>query len=513
VNGNPAISYYDNTNYNLKFLRADDVSGVAWPVAAVVDTGVQSGTVGQYSSQAIVNGNPAISYYDASSGDLKYIRATDANGTNWGTPVTLDSSGDVGRFTSLVVVNGCPAISYYDATNATNVTKRDLKYVRAADASGTSWGTPVTLDSTGIVGQYTSMAIVNGNPAISYYDSTNTELKYVRAGDVSGTSWGTPTTVTTVSASTVGQYTSMVVVNGNPAISYYDSTSGDLKYVRASDTNGSSWTSPLTLDFSGQVGTFTSMALINGNPAVSYFDESNGDLKYVRASDVSGTSWGTPKTVISPGIVGKYTSMMAISGKPAIAYYDDDNGDLKYVKAIDAGGTDWGTPVTVDSSGLVGQYASLVVVNGNPAISYFDVSNGNQKWASLIYGEDADADGLLDSWELAFWSAISGHGPLDDEDHDDIVNLLEFAFGLNPTVNNGSALPAPVAEGGYLTLTITKQPGITYEIQSTGSLPGSFSSANTITLLNDVSTLKVRDNVLMSVPGVRFMRVQVTVTQ
>jgi hypothetical protein len=227
------------------------------------------------------------------------------------------------------------------------------------------------------------------------------------------------------------------------------------------------------------------MVLINGNPAVSYFDESNGELKYVRASDVSGSSWGTPSmvTVTSSSIVGKHTSMATVSGKPALAYYDETNGDLKYVKAIDVDGTVWGTPVSVDSQGSVG------------------------------YGEDADEDGLLDSWELAYWPAISGHGPLDDEDHDDIVNLLEFAFGLNPTVNNGSALPAPVAEGGYLTLTITKQPGITYEIQSTGSLPGSFSSANTITLLNDVSTLKVRDNVLMSVPGVRFMRVQVTVTQ
>ena len=35
------------------------------------------------------------------------------------------------------------------------------------------------------------MAVVNGNPAISYYDNTNSDLKYVRASDTSGTSWGT----------------------------------------------------------------------------------------------------------------------------------------------------------------------------------------------------------------------------------------------------------------------------------------------------------------------------------
>jgi hypothetical protein len=177
----------------------------------------------------VVNGNPAISYYDGPNQDLKYVRASDASGTSWGTPVTLDSTGSVGEYTSLAVVNGNPAISYYDSTN------RDLKYVRATTTSGTlvgDWGTPVTLDSIGAVGLYTSLAVVNGNPAISYYDSTNRDLKYVRAATASGTlvgDWGTPVSLDTAISS--GEYTSLAVVNGNPAISYYDSTNRDLKWA------------------------------------------------------------------------------------------------------------------------------------------------------------------------------------------------------------------------------------------------------------------------------------------
>ena len=64
-------------------------------------------------------------------------------------------------------------IQALDATNG------DLKYVRASDPSGASWGVPVTPDSTGDVGLYTSLAVVNGNAAISYYYSTNRHLKYV----------------------------------------------------------------------------------------------------------------------------------------------------------------------------------------------------------------------------------------------------------------------------------------------------------------------------------------------
>jgi hypothetical protein len=42
------------------------------------------------------------------------------------------------------------------------------------------WNAPVTVDSSGTVGQYNSLAEVNGSPAISYYDATNGDLKFVR---------------------------------------------------------------------------------------------------------------------------------------------------------------------------------------------------------------------------------------------------------------------------------------------------------------------------------------------
>ena len=416
VNGNPAISYYDNTNKDLIYVRASDTGGTSWGTPVTLDS---TGDVGQFTSMAMVNGNPAISYYDNTNKDLKYVRASDASGTGWATPVTLDSTGDVGQYTSLAFVHGSPAISYHDFTN------KSLKYVRASNASGTSWGTPLTLDSsasvgqyasmavlssgnpaisyydntnrdlkwvtipftdiittldsTGDVGQYTSQVVVNGNPAISYYDVTNKDLKYVRASNVTGTSWATPVTVAGTGID-VGQYTSLAVVNGNPAISYYDATNHDLKYVRASDAGGTTWGTPVTVDSPGDVGQYTSLVVVNGNPAISYYDFTNKDLKYVRASDVSGTSWGTPVTLDSTGDVGQDLSLAVVNGNPAISYYDATNHDLKYVRASDATGTSWGTPLTLDSTGDVGQYTSLVVVNGNPAISYYDVTNKNLKY-------------------------------------------------------------------------------------------------------------------------------------
>jgi hypothetical protein len=325
-----------------------------------------------------VNGNPAISYHDNTWGneDLKFIRASDTSGTSWNAPVTVDSAENVGDWTSLCVVNEHPAISYYDWGN------KDLKYVRASDTSGTSWNTPVTVDSTGDVGDYGScLRVVNGNPAISYYDYTNGNLKYVRASNQNGGAWNTPLTFD--SPGDDGMYSSLCLVDGNPAISYYAFGSGNLKYVRASDQNGTAWNTPLALDITGDVGEYSSLCLVDGNPAISYFDDTNDDLKYIRASDASGSSWNTPLTVDSSGEVGLHGSCLCVvNDTPAISYYNWSNTHLMYIQASDATGSAWNTPLVVDSSNNVGEYSSMISYGGKAYIVYYAYGASNLKFAA-----------------------------------------------------------------------------------------------------------------------------------
>ncbi|WP_462255476.1 Ig-like domain-containing protein [Ferruginibacter sp.] len=237
---------------------------------------------------------------------------------------------------------------------------------------------PINTDATGNVGQFTSGAVVNGIPAMAYYDATGLDLKFVRSNDASGQAWGTPVSVST--AGDVGQYASMIIVNGNPAISYYDVTNGDLKYVRATDANGTAWGTPVTVEATNNIGQFTSLKIINGNPAISYYDVTNGDLRYVRAADANGAAWGAPVAFANANNVGQHTSLTVINGNPAISYYDVTNADLVYIRSSDANGAGWAAPVVVEATNTVGQFTSLVVVNGNPAISYYHGSNQDLKY-------------------------------------------------------------------------------------------------------------------------------------
>lgn len=169
------------------------------------------------------------------------------------------------------------------------------------------------------------------------------------------------------------------------------------------------------------------------------------------------------------------------------------------------------TPGPADNFGRSVAFDGTYAVVGAP----FDDDKAQDMGTAWLYGPvDADGDGLRELWEITHFGTTAGHGPLDDHDKDGYPELLELALGLNPTLPDPAGLPGVTQEGGYLTMTITKQPGVTYQVQTAGTLPSaqpdSFSATSTTVLLDNATTLKVRDNFLMSTTARRFIRAVVT---
>jgi hypothetical protein len=411
VNGIPAVATYDVAHSRILYVRAMDASGTSWntpisvPAPAENCTGI---------SLQEVNGRPAIAFQ---STDLYYVRATDADGTTWGPALLIDVIGTLNVPVSMKVVNGRPAVAYKCLVN--NFTPQ-VRYVRANDADGTGWGTPVVVVS-GLSIAMAELELVNGRPAIAWTASSNLwyvrssdvngdawptgaiiwddfavqgfrmevvngmpavsifsgSLVYVRATDVNGASWSGYSPVLPGDPFNDGSYHDLLVVDGFPAIAYYNATNTDLHYVRATNANGTAWASQQLLDSPGNAGTYISAVMVNGNPTIAYRYQTNGDLKVIRASTTTGAgAWNQPYVLDGTPSLGAYTTQCIVDGFPALAYYDEANGDLRYIRALDSTGTTWGTSITIDSVSNVGKAAELIIVNGRPAIAYVDLPYG-----------------------------------------------------------------------------------------------------------------------------------------
>lgn len=294
---------------------------------------------------------------------------------SWADPVTVDSEGNVGEYSS-IAIDGQDKIhiAYYEG-----FPEYDLKY--ATNSSG-SWICS-TLDSAGSIGEYSSLAVDSQDHIhISYYDILNGDLKY--ATNSSG-SW---VCSTLDSADNVGEFSSIAADSQNYIhISYYDITNGNLKY--ATNSSGSwVYSNP---DETDDTGMHSSIAVDSGDKVhIAYYSTTDSEVKYI--TNAAG-SW-IASTIDNPDINPYDTniSIAADSGdKIHISYQDNGNDDLKYATNVTGS---W-VKTAIDSYGLVGKMSSIAAYAGYIHISYFSqnygdlyyITNSNGYWSSVLLDE------------------------------------------------------------------------------------------------------------------------------
>ncbi len=404
--GNPRISYFDETNRDLRYAWRDGSGWHAETVDAV-------GDVGRWASLALDGaGNPRISYFDETNDDLKYAWRDSAG---WHAE-TVDASGSVGGYTSLALDRaGSPRISYYDYTGA------DLKY---AWRDGAGWRTEI-VDSYHVVGWYTSLALDRaGNPRISYLYEGTDDLRYAWRD---GSGWHIEVVDT---EGYVGKCSSLVLDSaGNPRISYFDDandTRDDLKYAWR-DSSG--WHIEI-VDAEGWVGWYTSLALDGaGNPRISYFDDTNDDLKYAWRD---GSGWHA-ETVDSAGNVGMWTSLaLDGAGNPWISYLDYSNGDLKVARP--------GVPPTPTPTPTPPPYGEVIPGGTAPPTD----TDGDGLYEDVNGNGRRDFSDILIYFNQMEW--IATNGPVDRFDFNG-NGLVDFADVVSLFNALGTPAATPITAG------------------------------------------------------------------
>lgn len=313
-----------------------------------------------------LGGKPAICHFDNTTYSLWFTQAQDTAGSSWSEPVLLAS--DVVLLGDMALVDSKPAVCYSGGASGNT-----LYYLSGLDALGDNWSPPVEVYSEASV---PALAEINGRPAICSLRQ-ETQFSYVRANDSNGTSWPQPQDLAPTSQNDINPVlitTDLLTVNGRPAVTYFDNSSTDLKYVRAADQDGTGWLAIQTLDANGYTGRFPSMTIVDSNPAICYENQDDSDLMYIRAQDPDGSAWGPPKSIDSFGFQGYRPSLELVAGVPAVAYHDVGLKDLRMLMAVDAQGHQWGTPVVLDADNNCGFYSSMKYINGQAQIAYISYS-------------------------------------------------------------------------------------------------------------------------------------------
>lgn len=261
-----------------------------------------------------------------------------------------------------VLVDGNPALVYIeDFGGATR-----LIFMRAMDPDGTAWNAPVVI-AAGATG-YPGLALIGGQPAVSYQVAEGGPLAYCRSSNAQGTAWGAPVDVDAATPG-AGGVSELLDIGGHPAIAYLasgmDANSQPALYIRADDATGAAWTAtPLVLNpeyIDGKQARYMSFAVIAGNPAVAYNWVSVGPagVSYVRATDATGSAWGAPASIPNTGYdtlnMLRNVDLVDLGGLPGVAYFIENfgvpaNSAVYFADAQDAAGVTWDLPQTVLSA-------------------------------------------------------------------------------------------------------------------------------------------------------------------
>ncbi len=207
--GLPGISYMENNYYPSGALKYAHFNGVSWDTVTVDGDPAYDHDVGSYTSLAYdpVSGYPAISYHDNENDVLLFVKC---DGNGWGNPYWWDDEPGAGHGTALAFnSSGTPWIAYWmgdlvnelrlngtwisnggeypdlviDESNHQVLSYKTSGGVKYARWTGSYWD----MQDVDDVGTHTSVADTRFGDGISYFHNGEYQIRY--AHNVGGSNW------------------------------------------------------------------------------------------------------------------------------------------------------------------------------------------------------------------------------------------------------------------------------------------------------------------------------------
>jgi hypothetical protein len=428
TNGYPRISYYDQTNDQLKYAEYTEVLGLPVWSTRIISSG------GNTNAIALDNSNLPHIIYSNRNGNIRH-QWKDCSSCYWQSEdVDMSVVSPDKNIAFAIDTSSNLHIAYYDSS--THIlfyghktggvwNKTSFVYGREPSLALTSDGKPAIAfrTDTGIVYSYydgtdwnpslvfnnpsptrqpggVALQLPNDDPTqpiISFIDDEG----YVRlaySGEMEtpcpGRTSGYDYTCDKIDeTSTFRSFTSLGVEKSLSdnlrQVVYIDEATGELRY-RFESTPGV--TGSLPVDYSTNTGLSSSLAVDGSGPHIAYYDRDTTTFKYAEIDDSTPggcgeyglNAWFKCQSLDNAG-VGSNDSVAngGYDGVSHIAYYDYDHpGALRYGTLNPT----WSSIVIDDTSMDIGRYASMALnpASNRMAIAYMDYTNGILKYAQEL---------------------------------------------------------------------------------------------------------------------------------
>ncbi|MCB1218268.1 hypothetical protein KDL44_12815 [bacterium] len=240
---------------------------------------------------------PTATFLNAGTYDIR-LRAADNDGSQDTHTVTITVSAGPAWAESYVISWGAKNVNMLDFSGAPGLVIDDFywhDYFYGDSASGGTWTDVQNISAETDVEDFgeARMYMVDGRPAVIYSSVDNnlgmSQIKFLRATDAGGTAWGTPVVITT---GNTWHDCDMVPTGGTGVAALYINGSARLA-CRVSSDSGASWGSETVIDNSIAVyETGLAATLYKGKPTAVWSGPSS--LRWMSADDAQGSAWSGP---------------------------------------------------------------------------------------------------------------------------------------------------------------------------------------------------------------------------